>query len=161
MSKILISITISLFLITTALARAGDIERPCEVKDLIGSWELLTAKYQGVVPDDYQDLLLPFQIRVYKKDGTFLQMTSNTELTNDQVSNLLTIPQEQTYKVENGTITTLNSESKILERYSCSYFINDVPKINIKRGTLSLLWLRQGKPLILNTYRKITSTTKR
>lgn len=144
----------------THTAAAGESEKPCEVQDLIGAWELITAKYQGKVPDTYHDLLQPFQIRVYKKDGTFQQMSSNTKLSKDQVSNLLTIPQEETYKVENGTITTLNSESKILERYSCSYFIKDAPKINIKKGTLSLLWVRQGKPLILNTYRKVSISTQ-
>ncbi len=155
--KIEISILIILFVILTDIASAGDVERPCEVQDLIGRWELITAKYQGVVPDGYQDLLQPFQVRVYKKDGTFQQMQSNIKLSEDQVSNLMTIPQGETYKVENGIITTLNSENKILDRYSCSYFIKDASKINIPKGTLSLLWLRQGKPLILNTYKKVNA----
>lgn len=158
MKKNIISIITILFLTVTDIASAGDVERPCEVQDLIGRWELITAKYQGVVPDDYHDLVQPFQIRVYKKDGTYQQLVSNSKFSADQLSDLLgTSPEHQTYKVENGIITTLNSKNNVLDRYSCSYFIKDAPKINIKKGTLSLLWLRQGKPLILNTYKKVAA----
>jgi hypothetical protein len=156
LKKIIISVVSCLLLFTSDMAIAGDVERPCEVKDLVGAWELITAKYAGVVPDAYHDLLQPYQVRVYKKDHSFQQVASNKKLSNDQLTNLLSISQEETYKVENGLISTLDNQGKILERYSCSYFVEDAPKIKITKGTLSLLWTRQGKPLILNTYKKVT-----
>ena len=92
---------------------------------------------------------------VHNEDKSFLQLSANKKLSYDKVLIFLSVPQERTYKVENGIITTFDNTGNIVERYSCSFFLRDFPRGNIKSGTLSLLWFKNNKPFILNTYTKI------
>ncbi len=153
--KIEILLILVLLISTTKCHGAEEVERPCQKADLVGIWILSESKNRGNVPTDYNDLIQPYQVRSYKNDNSFSQLTSNSKLSKFQISNLLSIPQNQTFKLIDGNISTYSSDGNLLEQCSCSYFFRDFPKGKIKKGTLSLLWLQKGQPLILNTYLKI------
>jgi hypothetical protein len=144
-----------LFVFAAYVFSSEKYERPCLKSDLVGTWELSVVKSKGQVPESAQDLIAAYQARTYKSDNTFLQLSSNNKLSQNQTMSLLSIPQGQTYIIDNGIITTLDNTGNVLEQYSCSYFFKDFPKGNIKKGTLSLLWYKDDQSYILNTYTRM------
>lgn len=142
-------------ILTISSASIGEqrVERPCKISDLIGTWIIHSSKGKNNIPKKYEDLVAPYQVRMYKKNNEFLQLSSNSKLSKKQALNLLSVSQQQTYVVDNGLISTIKNKN-ILEQYDCSYFFGDFPEGNIKKGTLSLLWFFNDKPFILNTYVK-------
>ena len=153
-------VTISKFIFFTIILTISSssvseqrVERPCKKSDLIGTWVIHSSKGKNNIPEKYKDLIAPYQVRIYKKNNEFLQLSSNNKLNKKQALNLLSVSQQQTYVVNNGLISTINNKN-ILEQYDCSYFFSDFPEWKIKKGTLSLWWSYNDKPIILNTYVK-------
>jgi hypothetical protein len=134
-----------------------NVERPCQKSDIVGTWALSVSKRKGEVPPQAQDLVRPYQIRIYNEDFSFLQLTSTKELTKEQARIFLQVPQRETFALQDGIVSTLDAAGAVLERYQCRYFFADFPAGNIQRGTLSLLWRRNSRPqdFIINTYTKI------
>lgn len=155
-----VTVTICFLIALLDLAKpsfgANDADIPCKAEDIIGGvWELFSTRKFAEVPNSYQDLLQPYQLLLYGSDLSFRRITFSNKVDPNQMTKIIaTMPREK-FKVEGGIITTLDGEDKTLEQYQCRYFIKDLENTEIKKGTLSLMWRRQGNPLILHAYRRI------
>lgn len=150
-------IFIELLVFTCSSYAANDADVPCKAEDIIGgTWELFSIRKFTEVPAGYQDLLQPYQYLIYGSDQSFRRITFNNKIDSpEQISKLLEAMPREKFKIENSIISTLDASGKTLEQYQCRYFIKDLEKTEIKKGTLSLMWRRQGNPIILHAYRKI------
>ena len=141
--------------LVTSPANGQSPERPCELEDLPGTWEIFVVrKLQQQVPVDYQDLLQPYQLISYSVDLSFRRITFSKQIERADAITLLSRSPREKFRIDGGIVTTMNEAGAILERYECQYFVQDNPRANIPKGTLSLMWRRQGAPLILHGYRK-------
>jgi len=150
-------------LITCAfsIAQAEQFEKPCEPEDLIGTWEISSIKNRNGLSAAFFDLLQPYQLIAYSDTGEFRRITFSKRIEqNDALRLLAGVPAERFRVQPVSIIVTTSQEGKVLESYSCSYFIKDNPRINITKDTLSLMWAIEGKVAVLQTYQKIQGSKK-
>ncbi len=143
-----------IFSITSTNVMANGVERQCKSEDIIGTWEIVMGRNNGNVPVAHQNLIAAYQVLVYKSNNFFERISANKELSDSKLEKLMKTTQLKTYSVNNGTIKTFDAIGNMLEQYSCFYATKDDPKRHIKKGMISLLWVQNRQPVIMNTFKK-------
>ncbi|MFB5651115.1 hypothetical protein ACE5IS_10750 [Leptospira wolffii] len=153
--KFLISV-IFVILFTFDILADEKVEKACTKDILVGNWILSLSKNSGNVPDSFSDLIEPYQMLKFGTDNKYSKLSSPTKLSIKQMSDLVSYPSDETYDIDGSKILIKNNESQVIDVIDCSFFFNDSPRIGIKKNTLSLLWFYKEKPIILNTYTKVS-----
>ncbi|MGJ4789490.1 hypothetical protein EHQ52_15420 [Leptospira koniambonensis] len=151
-----LSVAICTLLLTNIILADEKVEKSCTKDIIIGTWVLSVSKNSGNVPDSYSDLIEPYQMLKFGIDNKYSKLSSKNALSVKQMTDLLNFPSEEAYDIDGSKILIKDGNSQTIDVIDCSFFFNDAPKIGIKKNTLSLLWFYQDKPIILNTYTKVS-----
>ena len=134
---------------------ADTITRSCEKKDLLGTWSVTHIKVLNEkAKESLFHLVMPNQIRIYNEDNSLWTASAKNSLSN--YKKLSKFPQGNTYSIKEGTVFT-HKNNRLIDKYRCDYFINDLKKANIKKGSISFMWYGDNnKPILANVYEPIT-----
>ncbi len=149
-----------IFAMISVNVMANEVERPCKSEEIIGTWEIVMGRNRGNIPDAYQDLVAHYQVLVYKSNNFFQRISADKKMSDSKLKKLMKTTPLKTYSINNGIIKTLDVLGNMLEQYSCFYVTKDASERNLKKGMITLMWVKNKQPVIMNTFEKKSTTSK-
>ena len=142
---------------TAAQVAANQIERPCLIEDLKGTWEIIRLR----APPDIDrvahfQLLQPFQAISFGSDQSFRRMGASKHLNREDTLRVLKVSPNERFQLDRlGVISFVDQHGEVLASAGCSYFVKENPAVNIPAGTLSFLWMYKGKVIIIQAFQRL------
>jgi hypothetical protein len=102
-------------------------------------------------------LLQAFQVIRFGTDHSFRRIGASKQLNREDTQQLLAVSPDERFRIDRpGVVTFTNNRGEVAASSGCSFFVKDSPTVSVAAGTVSFLWMSDGKPIIVQAFQRIS-----